>query len=91
MGAITDAAVRTAVEALVPAEDARDYAATTAVNLVTDGGSACRRLMPLATGNLVITTAAGNVRTLAVTVNVAEDIRATAIGVTNAIPVRAYW
>lgn len=82
-------------DATYSATDAKDYAASAAVDLINDTskGRACRRVRPLGTGNLVIKLAGsgGALRILAVTQNVDEELQGIAIDATNAVAVRVYW
>lgn len=61
------------------------------VDLLATNGKPCRRILPLATGTLVVKNLEGTSRTLAVTANVGEDIVAITIEAATNIATRVYW
>lgn len=80
---------------LQPYTDAMDFAKTTAVDFYATAphNKPCRAIMPLETGNLVVTLGSsdGVMRTIAVTANVLERLHVIKADATNGVAFRAYW
>lgn len=82
---------------------AKDYAASIAVDLLTEfatasslGKRAATALRPLGVGNLIYKSALGQTITLAISAaqvaaSQPEFVEAASLDATNAVPVRAYW
>ncbi len=96
MGALTDQAMRAALDAILAALRSSSEYEEIAINagpvldLTGRGDGYCRRIVPLDDGTIVVRQSDSTLRTLTVKESVAEDIEAIAL-VSNTVAVKIYW
>jgi hypothetical protein len=83
-------------EDIRPARDCKPYTSiVTDIDLTSAAESPvvrpCRQIYVVTDGDLVVTTASGQVRTLAVTAGMTVPIEATAIGSASTADIIVYW
>jgi hypothetical protein len=83
-------------EDIRPARDCKPYTSIAAdIDLTSAAESPvvrpCRQIYVVTAGDLVVTTAAGQVRTLAVTEGMTVPLEATAIGAASSADIIVYW